>query len=144
VEELPGLSLDDLATAWLSRRMTQPAAMPGLNNDLGSIQIEADIAAIKHPVFPPYSGGNEITWLTFLNGRQLAQQVSQVEIRWRAFEVERKCQTDGWTLESRTCLLPSQPGALVQVTVTNTRSERRSLSLGFLCSGRAMNTGSEG
>ena len=144
MEELPGLSLDDLATAWLSRRMTQPAAMPGLNNDLGSIQIEADIAAIKHPVFPPYSGGNEITWLTFLNGRQLAQQVSQVEIRWRAFEVERKCQTDGWTLESRTCLLPSQPGALVQVTVTNTRSERRSLSLGFLCSGRAMNTGSEG
>jgi len=141
---LPPLSLDDLATAWLPRRMTQLAAMPGLNNDLGSVQVEADIAAIKHPIFPPYSGGNEITWLTILNGRQLAQQVEWVDIRWRAFEVERRCETDGWDLESRTSLLPNQPGVVVQVTVTNTFDHPRPLALGFLCSGRSVNTGKEG
>ncbi len=125
--------------------MTHLAAMPGLNNDLGSIQIEADIAAIKHPIFPPYSGGNETTWLTVLNGRQLAQQVTQVEIRWRAFEVERRCETqDGWQLESRTSLLPDQPGVVVRVTVTNTSDQSRPLALGFLCSGRSVNTGKEG
>ena len=140
----PSLSLDDLATDWLPRRLTQLAAMPGLNNDLGSIQVEADIAAIKHPVFPPYSGGNEVTWLTLLNGRQLAQQTERVEIRWRAFEVERKCHADGWEMKSRTSLLPEDPGAQVQVTITNTKSSLRSLKVGFLCSGRAMNSGPEG
>ena len=140
----PILALDDLATAWLPRRLTGLAAMPGLNNDLGSVQIEADIAAVKHPVFPPYSGGNEVTWLTLLNGRQLAQQVPCVEIRWRAFEVERRCEPDGWRLESRTALLPNQPGVTVQVTVTNTLTHPRHLSLGFLCSGRSMNTGKQG
>ncbi|CAN5483255.1 hypothetical protein BH09VER1_BH09VER1_55200 [soil metagenome] len=118
--------------------------MPGLNNDMGSIQVEADIAAIKHPVFPPYSGGNEVTWITLLNGRQLAQRVSHVEIRWRAFEIQRRCEADGWHLESQTTLLPEQPGVLVSVTVTNRLDRSRPLSLGFLCSGRAMNTGNEG
>jgi hypothetical protein len=140
----PSLDLNDLATAWLPRRLSQLAAMPGLNNDLGSIQVEADIAAIKHPVFPPYSGGNEITWLTLLNGRQLAQQTEHVEIRWRAFEIERRCQTDGWHLESRTSLLADQPGVQVQITIKNGRNRRRSLTVGFLCSGRAANTGGEG
>jgi len=141
---LPALSLDDLATAWLPRRITQLAAMPGLNNDLGSVQIEADIAAVKHPVFPPYSGGNEITWITLLNGRQLAQLVPEVHVRWRAFEVERHCDADGWRLESRTSLLPEQPGVAVKVTITNTGDRRRPFSMGFICSGRARNTGKEG
>ncbi|MEI8311601.1 MAG: hypothetical protein WCH98_12675 [Verrucomicrobiota bacterium] len=140
----PALSLDDLATAWLPRRMTQLAAMPGLNNDLGSVQIEADIAAVKHPVFPPYSGGNEITWITLLNGRQLAQLVPEVHVRWRAFEVERRCEAEGWKLESRTSLLPAQPGVVVKIAITNTRDQPRPFWLGFICSGRAMNTGKEG
>ena len=113
------VSLDDLATAWLRRRITRPAAMPGLCNDLGALQIEADIAAIKHPVFPPYSGGNEITALTLLDGRSLAQATPHVEIRWRAFEVERRCDAGGWHLESRTSLLPEQPGAVVRIRVEN-------------------------
>ena len=72
VEGNPALTLDDSATAWMPRRVTELAGMPGLNNDIGAIQVEADIAAIKHPVFPPYSGGNEITGVTLLNDRQLA------------------------------------------------------------------------
>jgi len=96
VPDRPALSLEDLSMAWLERRMTQLAAMPGLNNDLGSIHVEADIAAIKHPVFPPYIGGSELTWLTLLNGRQLAQLVAHLEIRWKAFEIERRCEAGGY------------------------------------------------
>lgn len=140
----PPISLDDLATAWLPRRISELAAMPGLNNDIGAIQVEADVAAIKHPVFPPYSGGNEITAITLLDGRQLAQVVPQVEVRWRAFEIERRCESGGWRLESRTALLPDQPGVLVQVKVTNLRNLGRKLKIGFICSGRSVNTGNEG
>jgi len=140
----PTLGLDDLGTAWLRRRITQQAAMPGLGNDLGAVQIEADIASIKHPVFPPYSGGNEITALTLLDGRSLAQVASHVEIRWHAFEVERRCDAGGWHLESRTTLLPEQPGVLVRVRVENRHGTTRQLRLGFLFSGRAMNQGANG
>ncbi len=144
VPHAPALSLDDLATSWLTRRMTELAAMPGLNNDLGAIQAVADIAAIRDPVFPPYSGGNEVTLLTFLNGKQLAQAVPHVEIRWRAYALERRCKSNGWALESRTTLLPNEPGVLVRVTVTNDHAETRKLSIGFLCSGRAASSGKEG
>ena len=111
------VGLDDLATAWLRRRITHQAAMPGLGNDLGSIQMEADIAAFKHPVFPPYSAGNEITALTMLNGRNLAQVAPFVEIQWRAYAVDRRCSVDGWHLESRTSLLPDQPGVVVRLEI---------------------------
>jgi len=47
------LALENLATGWIRRNPTQLAGMPGLNNDIGSIQIEADPVAIKHPIFPP-------------------------------------------------------------------------------------------
>jgi hypothetical protein len=140
----PAVGLDDLGTDWLRRRITRPAGMPGLGNDLGSVQMEADVAAFKHPVFPPYSGGNEITALTLLDGRSLAQATPYVEIRWRAFEVERKCDAGGWHLESRTALLPDQPGALVRVRIENRHGVPRRLRLGFLFSGRAMNQGSNG
>ena len=113
------VSLDDLATAWLKRRITQMAGMPGLCNDLGAIQIEADIAAIKHPIFPPYSAGNEMTAFTMINGRNLAQVAPFVEIQWRAYAVDRRCDADGWHLESRTSLLPNQPGAVVRIRIQN-------------------------
>lgn len=140
----PALSLDDLATAWLSRRITHLAAMPGLNNDLGAIQVEADIAAIKHPVFPPYSGGNEVTAVTLINGKNLATVTDRVDVRWRAHQIERRCETDGWKLESRTALLPEQPGVLIEVKVTNRQAKPRNLSLGFIFSGRSVNSGNEG
>lgn len=104
------VSLDDLKTAWLQRRYTVQAAMPGLNNELGSIQIEADIAAIKHPLFPPYSGGGEVTGITLLNGRNLSVITENIQIRWRSYMVERKCSAAGFGLESRTFLLPDRPG----------------------------------
>ena len=141
--EVP-FSLDDLATAWLRRRITQQAAMPGLNNDLGSIQIEADIAAIKHPVFPPYSAGNEITALTLINGRSLAQLAPHIEIQWRAYGVERRCESTDWFLESQTALLPNQSGVVVRLKVRNKAGAPRSLRLGFLLSGRAKNDGAAG
>ena len=140
----PTLTLDDLATDWLSRRMTGLAAMPGLNNDIGSIQMEADPAAIKHMIFPPYSAGNETTWVTLLNGRHIALQTSHVEIRWRAYQVERRCEAGDFHLESLTSLLPAESGCTVRLTITNRSAEERRLTLGFLCSGRAANEGTDG
>jgi len=53
--------------------MTVLAALPGLNNDLGALQVEADPAAVKHMIFPPYSAENETTWTTVIKGRHIAQ-----------------------------------------------------------------------
>ncbi len=139
------MALDDLATGWLTRRVAQWDSNPGLNNALGSIQIEADPVAFKHPVFPPYSAGNEVTGFTLLNGRNVATTARTVDIRWRAFEVERRAATpDGWELSSRTCLLPDEPGVLVELTVRNAAADERPLELALLLSGRARNTGAEG
>jgi hypothetical protein len=54
-------TLDQLATAWMKRRRSVPAAMPGLTHDKGSVQAEADLCAIKHPIFPPFSASGETT-----------------------------------------------------------------------------------
>jgi hypothetical protein len=124
--------------------MTGLAAMPGLNNDIGSVQMEADPAAIKHMIFPPYSAGNETTWATVLNGRHIAQQTSHVEIRWRAYQIERRCTAGDFHIESITSLLPNQSGCVVKLTVTNKAAEEKALRLAFLCSGRAANNGTDG
>lgn len=136
------LTLDELASGWLTRRVAQWDSSPGLNNALGSVQIEAGPVAFKHPCFPPYSAGNEVTDFTLLNGRHLATTAKTVDIRWRAFEVERRAATpDGWGLASRTCLLPDEPGVLVELTVRNATATPRQLELALLLSGRARNTG---
>ncbi|NQT58203.1 MAG: hypothetical protein HQ557_04390 [Bacteroidetes bacterium] len=143
-DKRPALSLDDLSTAWLRRRVTDLKAMPGLNNTLGSIQMEADILAFKHPVFPPYSAGGELTGYTFLGQRHLAQVTDWVKIRWKAYEVERECSTGSWFLSSRTALHPTEPLVVVSLTITNTTTEQKSLDIGFLLSGRSRNTGERG
>ncbi len=140
----PTLSLDDLCTAWLKRHPTRLAAMPGLNNAIGSIQAEADPVAFKHPVFPPYSGGNEVTAYTVLGDRHLAQLTRDVEVRWRAYRLDRRCEADGWRLTSRTCVVPDQPVVVVELTVANATGTKRRLDLRLLLSGRARNTGNEG
>ena len=140
----PLLSLDDLCTAWLERHPTRLAAMPGLCNAIGSIQAEADVVAFKHPVFPPYSGGNEINAYTVLNGRHLAQLTRGVEVCWRAYRLDRRCEADGWRLESRTCVVPDQPVVVVELTAENVSGATRELDLRLLLSGRARNTGGKG
>ena len=140
----PILSLSELQTAWLPRRMTQLAGMPGLNNDIGSLQVEADPAAVKHPVFPPYSAGNETTWVTLLGGKHVARQTENVEVRWTAYQVERRCRVRDFLFESTTSLLPEDPGCVIHLKITNASTAEATLDLGFLCSGRASNTGSEG
>ena len=124
--------------------MTKLEAMPGLNSSIGSIQMEADPVAIKHPIFPPYSGGEEITGITLLGNKQIAQISHHVELQWKAYEVQRFCHTAGLLLESRTALLPEEPLAGVELTITNEASHRQEISPGFIFSGRSRNTGNEG
>jgi hypothetical protein len=143
-DKKPALSLNDLSTAWLRRRVTDLKAMPGLNNTLGSIQMEADVLAFKHPVFPPYSGGGELTGYTFLGQRHLAQETDCVKIRWKAYEVERECTAGDWFFSSKTALHPTEPLTVVSLTITNTASVQKTLDVGFLLSGRSRNTGSKG
>ncbi len=140
----PQFSLDDLATAWLKRRLGVLAAMPGLNNTLGSLQVEADPVAFKHPVFPPFSAGDETTTITLLGRKNLAQLVPFVEVKWTAYQIERRCETGPWSFFSTTALVPGSPVAQVRLAVTNRTDQPRVLDLGFILSGRARNTGAEG
>jgi hypothetical protein len=140
----PTISLSDLSTGWLKRSITKLEAMPGLNNDIGSIQVEADPVAVKHPIFPPYSGGNEISGVTIINGKNIARISNGTEIKWTAYGINRRTKVDGWELNSQTSLLPNEAGVVVSLTVLNTSKATNSLTLEFLLSGRAMNTGGEG
>jgi hypothetical protein len=137
------MKIDQLATAWLRRTLTEPAAMPGLTHATGSAQMHCDLCAVVHPVFPPYSGGNEITGVTFLHGRPLMTQTGSVEIRWRAYMVERRCQTKEWSFTSETRLVADKSAIVVRWKVKNKTSRPRPLNFSFLFSGRARNTGNE-
>ena len=110
----PALSLDDLATAKLKRRITDLKAMPGLNNSIGSVQMEADPVAIKHPVFPPFSASGETTAITFLGNKHIAQVCDWIDVRWKAYAVERECTAGTWYLSSVTSLHPTQPVVVVR------------------------------
>ncbi len=136
--------LEDLSTAWLKRRITRLEGMPGLNNAVGSVQMEADILACKHPVFPPCSGGDETTGLTLIGQKHLAQVTDWVNIRWTAYQVERECTAGPWSLQSRTAVHPGEPLIAVELTIANQSAAKQNLDTGFLLSGRSRNTGAEG
>lgn len=138
------MTIDDLKTAWLARRPTETAALPGLCNLVGSVQVEADITAIQHPVFPPYSAGNEITARCLIDNRAVSQSGGVVRIRWRAHRIERRAVAGDWSLDSETSLGPDEPSCLVRVRITNRAQSSRTLDLRFLLSGRARNTGYKG
>jgi hypothetical protein len=142
VDSIP--SLDRLSTDWLVRRRGLSAALPGLTHETGSIQAEADLCAIKHPVFPPYSGGGEITGQVLFGDRLLCQLAPEVRIRWTAWKLERTCEHDGWSFSSETCLAPNEAVAIVRWTVRNRSARTRTLSWGLALSGRGRNTGTAG
>ena len=135
------LTLDDLCTGWMWRRRGVPGAMPGLTHEKGSVQAEADLCAIKHPIFPPYSASGETTGQALVGDRLLCQLAPEVEIRWRAYGIERRCAWDGWEFTSETRLLPCEAGVIVRWAVRNTSKTRRKLSFGLLLSGRGRNSG---
>lgn len=133
-------TLDQLTTAWMKRRRSVPAAMPGLTNDKGSVQAEADLCAIKHPVFPPFSASGEITGQAMIGNRLLCQLAPEVKIRWRAYRIERLCRWDDWEFSSETALLPGEAGVVVRWRVKNLAKSRRKLPFGVLLSGRGRNS----
>lgn len=137
-------SLDRLASDWLTRRRGSPAALPGLTHETGSIQAEADLCAVKHPVFPPYSASGEITGQFLFGDRLLCQSAPEVRIRWTAWKLERTCESDGWSFTSETCLAPNEAVVLVRWTARNRGSHARILPWGLSLSGRGRNTGGEG
>jgi hypothetical protein len=137
-------TLDQLATAWMKRRRSVLAAMPGLTNDKGSVQAEADLCAIKHPIFPPFSASGEMTGQAMIGDRLLCQLAPEVKIRWRAYRIERVCQWDDWEFSSETALLPGEAGVVVRWRAKNLAKTRRKLPFGILLSGRGRNSKGEG
>lgn len=137
-------ALERLATDWLTRRRGRAAALPGLTHETGSVQAEADLCAVKHPVFPPYSAGGEITGQALFGDRLLCQLAPEVRIRWSAWKMDRACEFDGWSFASETCLAPGEAVVLVRWTARNRAARARVLPWGLALSGRGRNTGGEG
>ena len=116
----------------MKRLRSVPAAMPGLMNDKGSGQAEADLCAIKHPIFPPSSASGEMTGQAMIGDRLLCQLAPEVKIRWRAYRIERVCQWDEWEFSSETALLLGEAGVMVRWRVKNLVKTRRKLPFGLM------------
>ncbi|MCX6970692.1 MAG: hypothetical protein NTV93_11175 [Verrucomicrobia bacterium] len=138
------LPLTDLSTGWLTRRRGVPAAMPGLTHETGSVQAEADLCAIKHPIFPPYSASGETTGQAVYGDRLLCQRAQNVRIRWTAWKIERQCSYDDWDFSSETCLVPNEPVVVVRWKIRNRSGKARKLPFGLVLSGRGRNSGNDG
>ncbi|CAN5438700.1 hypothetical protein BH09VER1_BH09VER1_46350 [soil metagenome] len=128
----------------MTRRRGTPAAMPGLTHETGSIQVEADVCAIKHPVFPPYSASGETTAQVLLGDKLLCQYANVVRVRWSAWKIQRECTYDNWSFTSETCLVPNEAVVVVRWRVRNLATTARKLPFGVVLSGRGRNAGNEG
>jgi hypothetical protein len=116
---------------------------PGLTNHLGSVQTGGDPTSLRHLVFAPVSGAEESSAFLTLNGTFLAATRVSTAVHWTPWQIRRVATHDAWRIESRLCLPPDRPAALLEITVTNTAPAARDLDLALRLSGRCVNRGPE-
>jgi hypothetical protein len=104
---------------------------PGLTNHWATAQVDHDVVAVRSLNVPPVSQGDSISAQLYLGGR-LARSFGQpVTVVWRPDRVERTTTIDGWRVDTVTVCPPGEPAVVVDIVVTNTAPERRTLRLGL-------------
>jgi hypothetical protein len=106
------LSIDDLASDWLSPRDEELFSLPACANVHGMVQASWDIAAIQNWIFAP-CGMNTPTGLLFVRqaGRMRRFPREAIDFRWKVYEIERR----GHGLQTAVRLSNSPNGVIVRM-----------------------------
>ena len=114
----------DLAGDEVTDRFDDMINPPGLTNHWATAQVDHDVLALRSVNVPPVSQGDSISGQLYLGGRLARSYGEPVYTRWRPDRVERRTTIDDWRIETVTVCPPGRPGAVVQLTVTNTGADR--------------------
>jgi hypothetical protein len=121
----------DLASDVLTHQFDDMFNPPGLTNFLGAVQVDHDLVAVRSVNFPPLSHGDTVTGSLFVDGRLFRSFGTSVDVVWRPDQVHRRSVVDGLTIETVTACPPDVSGVVVDIRVTNSGDEARSVDLGL-------------
>lgn len=142
------MKLSEFDPAWygqwpIYKNALEEWSRPGLTNGLGSLQVSGDITSLRHLLFPPVSGGEEITAFLTLNGLFIAATRLETAVVWRPWQVERSVTVDGWDLLSTVAMVPGEHAVVQRLRLRNTSEDPRPLDVALRLSGRCVNRGVE-
>lgn len=131
-------NVDDFASATLQHRFGELFNPPALTNFLGSVQVGADVTAIRSLNFPPFGASDSFppaSWSASLTGalyvddRIFVATGVPVHFEWRPDRIRRRAELRGLHLESETILPAGRRACLVRLRVENTGAVARRVRL---------------
>lgn len=142
------MKLSEFDLDWYGRwpirhRALDEWSRPGLTNFLGSLQVSGDPTSIRHIVFPPVSSAEENTAFLTINDTFVCATLTETEVEWRPWSVIRRCEIDGWAVESELVMVPGEHAVVQRTTITSRREVHETVRVGMRLSGRCVNRGLE-
>ncbi|WP_227996119.1 glucosidase family protein [Glycomyces albidus] len=120
-------TVDDLAADPVTHHYDDMIAPSGLTNFLGTARVEHDLTAVGAVTFPPVSQGLTRTAACFVDGRLVESYGAPVTHEWRPDRVRRSVALPGLDLSTVTVCAPGETGVAIDVSVTNTGEEHRTV-----------------
>ena len=140
VGEALGLDCDALGAGEMRAHWRDHFSHPPLFNRLGCFRVAADPMAVANFMFPPFSGKGEGTAFLHLNGKHPASEDVAVAYQWFPDRAVRRCEMEGFQIETVTRALPDAPGAMIHLRITNPDETPRAMELGVKLAGRLKHT----
>jgi hypothetical protein len=122
-------TVDDLAADPVTHHYDDMIAPSGLTNFLGTARVDHDLTAISAVTFPPVSQGLTRTAACFVDGRLVESYGAPITHEWRPDRVRRSVSLPGLDLVTDTVCAPGETGVAVDVRVTNTGDEPRTVPI---------------
>lgn len=119
----------DLSADPVTHHYDDSVAPSGLTNNLGTVRVDHDLTAITAVQFPPVSQGLAATAVAFVDGRIFQSYGVPVTHEWRPDRVVRRAALDGLELETTTVVVPGTTAVAIDVRVSNTGSQERTVEV---------------
>lgn len=134
-------TVDDLAADVITHHFEDMIAPSGLTNFLGTTRVGHDLTALAAVTFAPVSQGTALTGSLFVDGRLFESYGMPVSHAWRADRVVRSAGLPGLAIETVTVCVPGETAVAIDIRVTNTGAERRTVQLGLSLNARVTRSG---
>lgn len=124
----------------MTHRWRDHFSHPPLFNDLGCFRTGPDPMAIFNFMFPPFCGMGEGTAMLYLNRKHPPSCDIEIGYTWHPDRVRRRASFEGCEVETITRALPDEPGALIELRITNPATAHRKVEVGIKLAGRLKHT----
>lgn len=105
------LTLEQLASDWLTPRREEDFSLPAIANPTGAVQAAWDVCGIQNWVCAPTGMATPTALLFITRDGSLRRFSRSVEYRWKAYEIERRADGVSSTLR----MMAGRPGVIQRV-----------------------------